>query len=240
VGSWRAPFAAAAVVGGAGVAILLGHLYQVPELSAPLGLRLAAPTSGVAYVALGLAGTGANLPRTWWALLLTDRPAAVLLRRLAPLALLGLVTTGYLRVIGERFGWYEGGFGVALMVVVNGAIFVWLLVVTAVQLERQQQRAEEDEQLVVGYEELLQRQALELNDEVIQGLSAAWLALELDRFDDARVEVERATRQAQRIARQQLEAGERGGRPRLEQLTRIRASGRGDQGQAPPEDGPPA
>jgi signal transduction histidine kinase len=225
IGAWRLRFICAVLVAGVGTAILLGHLYGAPQLAEPFGLRMAAPTSGLGFLALGAGATAASLPLRWWELLLTDRPAALLLRRLLPLVLGGLVVTGYLRLVGQSLGWYDVGFGIALMVVVNGVIIAGALVATSLQLERQQQRAEEEEQLVSDYEELFRRQALELNDEVIQGLSAAWLALELDDTDRAASEVRRATRQAQRIARQQLEAGARRGRPRHEQLTRAEASG---------------
>jgi len=44
-----------------------------------------------------------------------------------------------------------------------------------------------------------QRQALELNDNVVQGLSAAWLALELGEVEDGVDLVRRATQDAQRL-----------------------------------------
>jgi hypothetical protein len=228
IGGWRLRFTLAGVVAATGLAVLLGHLYGATELSAPFGLRMASPTSGLAFLALGVAAASASLPLRWWQLLLSERPAALLLRRLLPIVLAGLAVTGYVRLLGEQVGWIAPSFGVALMVVVNGSIVAGALVATALQLERQQQRADEEEQLVAGYEQLLQRQALELNDEVIQGLSAAWLALDLGHTEEAAIQVRRATEQAQRIARQQLAMGERGGRPRSEQLTRLRASGSDD------------
>jgi hypothetical protein len=224
LGSWRFRFSCAVVVAGVGAAVLLGHLYGAPELAEPFGLRIAAPTSGLGFLLLGLGASAATLPLRWWTLLLTDRPAALLLRRLLPLVLGGLVVTGYLRILGGSLGWFDVGFGVALMVVVNGSIIAGALIATSIQLERQQQRTEEEAALVADYEALFRQQALELNDEVIQGLSAAWLALELEDTELAVSEVQRATRQAQRIAREQLEAGSLRGRPRHEQLTRAQAS----------------
>jgi PAS domain S-box-containing protein len=44
-----------------------------------------------------------------------------------------------------------------------------------------------------------QRQALEVNDDIVQGLAAAWLALQLERTDEAREIVMRTTAAAQRL-----------------------------------------
>lgn len=51
-----------------------------------------------------------------------------------------------------------------------------------------------------------QHQAVELNDEVVQGLVTAWLALELGRSEEAAAAVRQTTRQAQRMASDLLAA----------------------------------
>jgi hypothetical protein len=225
--AWRIRFVLACVAAAAAVLPLLGHLYAVEQLVRPLGYRVVGPASSLALLAFAIA-IGANaLPPDWVGLLASRRAAGVILSRLLPLSFVSLVAIGYPRLMGERRGLYGVGLGTALMVIASGFVIGWLLIRTATALDREQRRADEEAQAALAYQELLGRQALELNDDVIQGLSAAWLALQLGRADTAAEEIRRATHQAQRIASEQLQASGRVGTDLASLLTRAAPSSDG-------------
>jgi hypothetical protein len=224
-GWWRLRFVLAVLTLATAAVPFLGSLYSAEAIVRPLGLRALSPAGGIALLALGSSTAAMALAPRWWQLILSQRPAGIILRRLLPITLVTLVLIGYPRLVGERLGLYDLGFGTALMVVANGFVIGAMLVRTARQLDVQQLRAEAEERAARGYQEMLRRQAIELNDEVIQGLSAAWLALQLGRADTAAREIQRATHQAQRIASEQLQAS--GGGDLAPFLTRSAPSGQG-------------
>jgi hypothetical protein len=226
-GSWRLRLVLAVLTLATAAVPFLGSLYSAEAIVRPLGLRALAPAGGIALLALGSSTAATALAPRWWQLLLSQRPAGIILRRLLPITLATLVLIGYPRLLGERLGLYDLGFGTALMVVANGFVIGVMLVRTARQLDVQQLRAEAEERAARGYQEILRRQAIELNDEVIQGLSAAWLALQLGRGDTAAKEIQRATHQAQRIASEQLQASGQAGTDIGALLTRTTPSGQG-------------
>jgi hypothetical protein len=217
-----------------GVVATLGHVYSVDELTRPLGTRVSAMGSGVALLALGGGVIAAWVDDERWRLLRGDRPAGLLLRWLLPLTLGSLVVTGYLRLLGERLGWYGAGLGTSMLVVLNGAVVVGALVATAGRVETQQRWAEDERARVERAQAELARQARELNDEVIQRLASAWLAFDLDDAARARREVERATAHAQRIARHQLSVAREAGNDAAELLTRELPAGSDDVAEVEP------
>jgi hypothetical protein len=225
--SW--PAIAAGIATAIAVASLLGHLYGAAALVEPFGLRPSSPVSALALLSLAAALVVLSLPERSYRLLVSRRPASMLLRRLVPLALAALLFSGFVRLAGELAGWYDTASGTAMMVVVNAAVLILLAISITRRLDEAQRRAEHEHLAAVRYLELLERQARELNDEVIQGLSAAWLALELDDTASAAGYVRRATTQAQRIAGQQLAVRHHGQQSLQDLLTRTVASGADEQ-----------
>jgi hypothetical protein len=69
-------------------------------------------------------------------LLLSDTVAAPMLRRLLPVALVVPFVIGYLRLVGQRAGYYETEFGLAIYVVLTIFLFAGMLVLTAAKLHR--------------------------------------------------------------------------------------------------------
>jgi hypothetical protein len=222
---WKRRFAAAGLAIASSVVPLLGHLYDAQQLIQPLGLRATSPAMSVAVLCLGISAAATSLPERWWRLLTSPRPAGLIVRRLLPLSLLALAVIGYPRLLGERLGLYDLGVGTSLMVIANGVVIGLIVVRTAMKLEIEQRRADTEARAALEYQSMLGRQAIELNDEVIQALSAAWLALQLDQQQTAAAEIKRATDQAQRIASEQLQASGRNASDLSPILTRTSASG---------------
>src|SRR5438270_2038026 len=70
-------------------------------------------------------------------LLVANKSASgVLMRRLLPISILAVVGVGWLRLAGERAGYYGSGFGVALMVAATVLIMTGLIAWTAGSLHR--------------------------------------------------------------------------------------------------------
>lgn len=83
----------------------------------------------------------------WMALLRSDSPGGALLRRTLPMILLAPPILGWLRLVGERSGWFSQSIGVTLMVVAMSAGFALLVGWNSVLLNRAdatRRRAEEE------------------------------------------------------------------------------------------------
>jgi hypothetical protein len=188
---------------------LLGHVFAMvaaTDVAWPFGRRVLSPASSVAVLLLVAGLVALRLPPSTWRLVTSPDPAMALARRLLPLVWVVLASIGLFRVVGERAGWYDSIFGVAFMVVGNGVVLSIIIGRSAAELRRQRRLLAEQEATTRFYERMLEHRALELNDDVVQGLSRAWLALRLERTQDATDAIGTATTQAQRIASELLAA----------------------------------
>lgn len=121
--SWITIAASIAAV-AIGLAGLLGQLYRADELvGAGAFFRLALHTS-VATIALGFAVAAATIPGGPVDYLVGTTPGARLSRWLIVAVIVGLPTLGLIRLTGERLGLYSASFGLVVMVVMTGTVFV--------------------------------------------------------------------------------------------------------------------
>lgn len=145
VGRARSSAAEAVALSSASIAALplVGHLYGVLSLTgAATPTRMALQTATVIIVlsagVIALPPFGALMARV------ADRgPGGTLIRRTLPPLIAALVALGWLRLAGERAGFYETEFGLAVMVVAAVTLIAATLFATAQRLDRMtaQQRA---------------------------------------------------------------------------------------------------
>jgi two-component system, cell cycle sensor histidine kinase and response regulator CckA len=119
------------------VLALVGLIFGAGPLYEPLALRGMSPGTAVAVISLAVGIGTLALPPSTRALLSSPGPGGVLIRRTLPVALVALLGIGFVQLTGRRMGWYGMGMGIALMVVLSGAVLILLLYTTAKQLERQ-------------------------------------------------------------------------------------------------------
>ncbi len=121
-----------------GVALLglLGDLYTVPQFSAAAGDPR---TGGIASAAVALLAVGGLCLRPDQGLLRLlpgNSTSAFFSRRLLLVGFVLPLLLGWLRLAGERRGYYDTATGTALMVVVTMAVFAGLIWVSARSLDR--------------------------------------------------------------------------------------------------------
>ncbi|HEY8310361.1 MAG TPA: hypothetical protein VIG47_07390, partial [Gemmatimonadaceae bacterium] len=108
-------------LGLVGYAFGVSRLYSIGEFSG-----MAVSTAACLFI-LGLgiifARRTSGLPR----LLVDPGAAGTVARRLVPAAVSVPFLLGWLRLIGEKSGWYDTPFGVSVYVVATVAIFLWLV-----------------------------------------------------------------------------------------------------------------
>lgn len=97
----------------------------------------------VAFLALGVAIVAMRPDRGFAALLLSETPAGLMVRQLAPAILVVPLFIGWLRIIGGRSGWLSDGDGAMMVAVTNTFTFGVLLWLSAIQVRRtvEQRRA---------------------------------------------------------------------------------------------------
>lgn len=146
-GRLRTPQVLASLTFLTGFVALLGYLYDVSSLYAVVAYSTVALHTAVVLVLLAVAvlarQPGGCVP---WLLVGTD-PGAVVGRWLVTVALVGLPVLGGLQLAGQRAGWYDGVFGLALVVLGGASVIVALALVTGRRLQaadgaRQAARAE--------------------------------------------------------------------------------------------------
>jgi PAS domain S-box-containing protein len=120
---------------------LCGYLYGVTSLYA-----IGPYTSMAVHTVLGfLASSGALLlarPTEGMALIFaSDTSAGRLLRRLLPAMVLVPIALGWLRLHGERAGYYDTTFGVALIVISTAITLTTFTSIVALSLHREERRA---------------------------------------------------------------------------------------------------
>lgn len=186
--------------------VLIGYMYGADMLVQPFGARATAPISAVGFHVLAVGVYVRALPIGLWETFTAATPTVILLRRVLPAALATLVVVGYLALFGFRAGVLSSEVAMAVTVVLSGVVLGVLLLRAGFQLNRyvlETQRARD--QADAAYQ-LLHRQALELNDDVVQRLSIAWLAYEAGDIELAHRSVREATEQAERIAAELMQA----------------------------------
>jgi PAS domain S-box-containing protein len=126
---------------------LLGRLYGVPTLS-----RLASGTvvmalhTSITFVLLCLGGLAARSSKGSMRIATSHGPAGQLLRGLLPTAVVLIVAAGWLRLQGERLGFYGTELGTALLVTLSIIllyVLVWRSARSLYAAEAQRERAAE-------------------------------------------------------------------------------------------------
>ncbi len=115
------------------LAALIGLLSLVAYGFGAEALYRVMPFSGIAlhaafaFLLLGAALLGARPRRGITAVVAGGSAGGAMARRLLPAAILAPVVLGWLRLQGERAGWYEFEFGLALFALSNVAVFIFLI-----------------------------------------------------------------------------------------------------------------
>lgn len=118
-----------------GFVAVLGYAYGVSSLYAVVAYSTVALHTAVVLVLLAVAVL-ARQPGGCVPWLLEGRdPGAVVGRMLVPIALIGLPLLASVRLAGERAGWYDGVFGLALMVLGSATVIVALALVAGHRLQ---------------------------------------------------------------------------------------------------------
>src|SRR5207244_3905313 len=129
---YRAAVLLSSLVAVTGMIAILGYLYGVASLYRISDSGMALNTAVTLFVtALGVLVLAPER------LLVAHRSASgVLLRRLLPISIIGVVGVGWLRLAGQRAGFYGDAFGVSLLVAASVLILTGLIVWTARSLHR--------------------------------------------------------------------------------------------------------
>jgi two-component system, NtrC family, sensor kinase len=142
-------------VGFAWLAVL-GYAYSIVDL---YGVRTYIPMAlhtAVCFLILSLGVLFGRPEVGVMRIVASDTTAGVLARRLLPLTVLISSVLGWLRLFGERTGWYQAEFGVALFVIAHVAIFAAIVWVTAGLLGRVEMKRR-DAEAALGEERQLLR-----------------------------------------------------------------------------------
>ncbi|WP_188113468.1 putative bifunctional diguanylate cyclase/phosphodiesterase [Nocardioides humilatus] len=110
---------------------LIGYLYGASILYGVGAYSSIALPSAVSITLLASARLVLAPGGTWMALLRDAGPAGSMVRSLAPFLVLGPPVLGFLRLVGQRRGWYDTPFGVAILVTVLTVTSMSLLFRTA-------------------------------------------------------------------------------------------------------------
>ncbi len=124
---WRLTEVFALLLGFVSLLALLGYVYQVSWLYGVVSfIPMALPTAIVFHLlAVGL--LLARRDRGWVRLILSDSPGGALVRHLLPILLPTLVLLGWLRLAGERHGFFGAEMGTTLSTVMT-ILMVWGLI----------------------------------------------------------------------------------------------------------------
>lgn len=143
----RAPQVLAAFTFVTGFVALLGYAYGVSSMQAVVAYSTVALHTAVLLVLLAVAVLARQPEGCVPWLLVGQDPGAVVGRWLVVVAVLGLPALGAAQLAGQRAGWYDGVFGLALTVLAGASVIVALALVTGRRLQaadraRQAARAE--------------------------------------------------------------------------------------------------
>lgn len=179
--SSRRAIVAAQVLGAAVVTLALvptvGYLYGAQALYAIARYTGIAAHTGISLLVLGIAILGARPADGPVAAVLSNTTHGIMARRLLAVAVAVPLLLGYLRLVGERRGWFDPGLGVALVVVSVIVLLSFTIWRTAVALERtgaDLRRAEEERGDLLVRERAAREKAEQANrakDQFIAALS---------------------------------------------------------------------
>jgi signal transduction histidine kinase len=125
----------------------VGYLYGATELYAIARYSGIAFHTGVALLVLGIGILGARPNDGPVAALLNDAPHGIIARRLLGVAVSVPLLLGYIRVVGERLGWFDVGLGASLFVVsmiVLLSLTIWRTAVALARTGADLARSEQD------------------------------------------------------------------------------------------------
>lgn len=132
---WISQPLALIVLVGAGVS-LLGYGYGAEGLYGIGNYIPMALNTSLLFVVVAIGLLCAVGPRGLVAMFCGAESGSVLIRRLLPTAIVVPCVLGFLRVLGQRAGWYDTEFGAALMVVTTVILLVTAIAFTARALNR--------------------------------------------------------------------------------------------------------
>ena len=159
---------------------LIGHAYGAQQLSGiATHAKMALPTAlGIALLSAGI--LFARPDRGVMAVMVSDSTAGIMARRLLPAAIAVLVGLGWLRIAGQRAGYFQTELGTALMVSINVVFFSTLIWRSAMSIGRTDAgRQEAEESLRKARDELEVRVRERTEDLRSQGKEVLLMAKEL-------------------------------------------------------------
>ncbi|MCE9531672.1 MAG: PAS domain S-box protein [Planctomycetes bacterium] len=115
---------------------LIAYLYGVDDLYRVAPFSSISLHTAASFFILSLGVLAACPDRGLIGLLASSGQGGILARRLLPVAFLGPIFLGWLRLLGQRQGWYGLEFGVALFALSTVAMFTVFILWTAIWIER--------------------------------------------------------------------------------------------------------
>ena len=116
---------------------LIGHLYGVAPLTRVTVQATQMAIHTAVLLSLLTVGVLAAVPEGWAVGVITDqRPGGLVARRLIPTVFLALLLIGWLRLEGQRAGWYGTEFGLAMMILTTISVLTAATLWSAAQLNR--------------------------------------------------------------------------------------------------------
>ena len=135
-----------ALIAGAIASIaLIGYLYGVESLYSVGAFSSMALHTALGFAALTLGVLIARPQAGWMAIVSSETIGGVVLRRLILIAVTLPVALGWFRLWGERAGYYDSNFGLALMVVLSAtslSVIIWLNAKWLNDVESERRQAE--------------------------------------------------------------------------------------------------
>jgi PAS domain S-box-containing protein len=128
--------AMAGMVAAVGFMAMVGYVYEASSLYAFGRYGSITAHTALAFVILAAGVIAARQHDGLMSLISKPSPGGDLTRRLLPAALLLPVLLGWLRLLGERGGWYNTAVGFALLAVVLSVTFILLTIQSAVLVDR--------------------------------------------------------------------------------------------------------
>jgi len=124
------------LAGTSGLLAFTGYLYGVTSLYSISPYSAMAVHSAVAFAALAVGGLCCRAGDGPLQIVTSSGPGGDLIRWLLPFAITAPLALGWLRLAGQRVGFYDFEFGLALYATSNVLIFTLLIWLTAVRLNR--------------------------------------------------------------------------------------------------------
>lgn len=170
-GLWPAPLVALPA-GFLALLRLTGYAYDTGTFFRVAAYTSMAFNTALAFVLLFAGILAARPERGVMRVLTSETTAGASLRRVAPIGVVGLLLLGWLRLQGERAGWYDAEFGVTLMVVTTLCFFATLVSWKAHQLYDQELVRAQTERALRASEERFRALADTANDAIVSADSA--------------------------------------------------------------------